>query len=112
MAKRKGVGRAGGISLGAPGFTKKTGGPDEGGGKGLGLGTSGKFPKPDRTFSGMKAQAPKLTPGKGIPHQVGASATPRSNPIMVQGGGNSLGGFFPTNSARNQQDRSVKSRTT
>ncbi len=60
--------------------------------------------------------APSFGPGSKtnsrIPHQVGASGEPTSAPIEIQGGGNTLGGFFPTNSARNQQDTSVKSRTT
>ena len=105
MAKSK-------ASLGTPGISKANSGQDEGGGKSFGLGKTGKFQKPDKTFSGMKAAAPKLTPGGKIPHQVGASAEPYSSPVTVQGDGNSLGGFWPTNSARNQQDRSVKSRTT
>ena len=113
MVKRKGA------SLGTPGISKNNSGRDEGGGKSFGLGTSGKFQNPDPA-RGVKARGnvdvikatSQMTPGGKIPHQVGASGYPQSNPILVQGDGNSLGGFFPTNSARNQQDRSVKSRNT
>ena len=119
MVKRKGSSGKG-ASLGSPGISKKNSGRDEGGGDSFGLGASGKFQAPDSPKSIGKARGnvdvikatTQLTPGGKIPHQVGASGEPTSSPILVQGDGNTLGGFFPTNAARNQQDRSVKSRTT
>jgi len=117
MAKAKGTT---GKNLGAPGMNKRGLGNDEGGSSSFGLGASGKFPKPDSSKSIGKARGSvdvikattQLRPGGKIPHQVGASGQPQSSPILVQGDGNTLGGFFPTNAARNQQDRSVKSRNT
>jgi len=93
-------------------------GRDEGGGPNLGIKTEvpptpSKI-KPGKSRGNSDNLKATTSMGRGvkIPHQVGASGQPQSAPVLVQGQGNTLGGFFPTNSARNQQDTSVKSRNT
>jgi len=93
-------------------------GRDEGGGPSAGLKSTPPNPGPGKNSTKSRGNSDnvratsRMNPGGKIPHQVGASGEPYSAGVEVQGGGNTLGGFFPTNAARNQQDRSVKSRNT